>query len=132
MRIGNDYRDVVNVFKLDDLRVSEIMTPRTKITCLDVNDPLYKHLEVIAEKQYTCYVVAEEDLEHFDAEAVCIIKHQKRALHIKSYCSAENALRFGHKTKNCLLYTSLICAIGFISKLFFPFCKMSSAHIVLS
>lgn len=30
----------------------------------NVNDPLYKHLEVIAEKQYSCYVVAEEDLEH--------------------------------------------------------------------
>ena len=37
---------------------------------------------------------------NFNAEAVCIIKHQKRTLHIKSYCSAENALRFGHKTKN--------------------------------
>ena len=55
---------IENVFELDDLRVSEIMTPRTKITWLDVNDPLYKHLEVIAEKQYSCYVVAEEDLEH--------------------------------------------------------------------
>ncbi|MUU08230.1 MAG: hypothetical protein EP149_11450 [Phascolarctobacterium sp.] len=40
---------IENVFELDDLRVSEIMTPRTKITWLDVNDPLYKHLEVIAE-----------------------------------------------------------------------------------
>ncbi|MFQ9523218.1 MAG: hypothetical protein ACLR2G_06650 [Phascolarctobacterium faecium] len=55
---------IENVFELDDLRVSEIATPRTKITWLDVNDPLYKHLEVIAEKQYSCYVVAEEDLEH--------------------------------------------------------------------
>ena len=53
---------IENVFELDDLRVSEIMTPRTKITWLDVNDPLYKHLEVIAEKQYSCYVVAEDTL----------------------------------------------------------------------
>ena len=29
---------IENVFELDDLRVSEIMTPRTKITWLDVND----------------------------------------------------------------------------------------------
>lgn len=55
---------IENVFELDDLRVSEIMTPRTKITWLDANDPLHVHLETIAEKQYSCYVVAEEDLEH--------------------------------------------------------------------
>ena len=30
---------IENVFALDDLRVSEIMTPRTKIEWLDLNDP---------------------------------------------------------------------------------------------
>lgn len=55
---------IENVFELDDLRVSEIMTPRTKITWLDVCDPLPVHLKTISEKQYSCYVAAEEDLEH--------------------------------------------------------------------
>ncbi|WP_293727181.1 hemolysin family protein [uncultured Phascolarctobacterium sp.] len=60
----DEQKMIENVFELDDLRVSEIMTPRTKITWLDANDPLHVHLETIAEKQYSCYVVAEEDLEH--------------------------------------------------------------------
>ncbi len=60
----DEQKMIENVFELDDLRVSEIMTPRTKITWLDVNDPLHVHLETMAEKQYSCYVVAEEDLEH--------------------------------------------------------------------
>lgn len=60
----DEQKMIENVFELDDLRVSEIMTPRTKITWLDANDPLPVHLAEIADKQYSCYVVAEEDLEH--------------------------------------------------------------------
>lgn len=55
---------IENVFALDDLRVSEIMTPRTKIEWLDLNDSSDVQFSEMSEKMYSCFVVAENDLEH--------------------------------------------------------------------
>ena len=55
---------IENVFALDDLRVSEIMTPRTKIEWLDLNDPADVQFSEMSEKMYSCFVVADGDLEH--------------------------------------------------------------------
>ena len=55
---------IENVFSLDDLRVSEIMTPRTKIEWLDLNDSADVQFSEMSEKMYSCFVVAENDLEH--------------------------------------------------------------------
>ena len=53
-----------NAFTLDDMRVGEIMIPRTKIAWLDLNDPLEKQLAQITEQRYSCFVVADEDLDN--------------------------------------------------------------------
>ena len=55
---------IENVFALDDLRVSEIMTPRTKIEWLDLNDTADVQFSEMSDKMYSCFVVAENDLEH--------------------------------------------------------------------
>ncbi len=55
---------IENVFALDDLRVSEIMTPRTKIEWIDLNDAPDVQFSEMSEKMYSCFVVAENDLEH--------------------------------------------------------------------
>lgn len=55
---------IENVFALDDLRVSEIMTPRTKIEWLDLNDTADVQFSEMSDKLYSCFVVAENDLEH--------------------------------------------------------------------
>ena len=66
---------IENVFALDDLRVSEIMTPRTKIEWLDLNDPYESQLRDMSEKLYSCFVVGADDLEH-----ICGIVYTKRVL----------------------------------------------------
>ena len=48
---------IENVFALDDLRVSEIMW-------LDLNDSADVQFSEMSEKMYSCFVVAENDLEH--------------------------------------------------------------------
>lgn len=55
---------IMGALALDDIRISEIMTPRTKIRWIDINDGITAQLTLIAEKPYSCYVVADEDLEH--------------------------------------------------------------------
>ena len=55
---------IENVFALDDLRVSEIMTPRTKIEWLDLNDTADVQFSEMSDKMYSCFIVAENDLEH--------------------------------------------------------------------
>ena len=52
-----------SAFELDDLHVSEIMTPRTKISWLDINDDTDTHLAQIFDKGYSCFIVADEDLD---------------------------------------------------------------------
>lgn len=54
---------IENVLALDDLRVSEVMTPRTQIQWIDVNDTPEVQFEEISQKLYSCFVVAEDDLE---------------------------------------------------------------------
>lgn len=53
-----------NAFTLDDMRVGEIMIPRTKIAWLDLHDPLEKQLAQITEQRYSYFVVADGDLDN--------------------------------------------------------------------
>ena len=48
-------RIVEKVFRLDDLRVSSIMTPRTEIAWLDVDDPPEISRQKIIDCQFACY-----------------------------------------------------------------------------
>lgn len=60
----DEQKIIENAFELDDLRVREIMTPRTKISWLDIKDDEKSHLAQITEKRYSCFVVADDDLDH--------------------------------------------------------------------
>lgn len=60
----DEQRIIESAFELDQLRVEEIMTPRTKISWLNVQDDSSKHLAQIAEKGYSCFIVADEDLDN--------------------------------------------------------------------
>ena len=75
---------IENVFALDDLRVSEIMTPRTKIEWLDLNDTADVQFSEMSDKMYSCFVVAENDLEH-----VAGVVYTKKFL--RRGCTAANA-----------------------------------------
>lgn len=61
---ADEQKIIENTFELDDLRVREIMTPRTKISWLDIKDEEKSHLAQITEKRYSCFVVADDDLDH--------------------------------------------------------------------
>lgn len=61
---ADEQRIIENAFELDDLKVCEIMTPRTKISWLDIKDETTAHLAQIADKRYSCFVVADDDLDH--------------------------------------------------------------------
>lgn len=61
---ADEQKIIENAFELDDLRVREIMTPRTKISWLDIKDEEKNHLAQITEKRYSCFVVADDDLDH--------------------------------------------------------------------
>lgn len=61
---ADEQKIIENAFELDELKVSEIMTPRTKISWLDIKDDEKVHLAQIAEKRYSCFVVADDDLDH--------------------------------------------------------------------
>jgi putative hemolysin len=55
---------VSGVFRLADRRVDSIMTPRTEITWLDLEDSEEKVRQTIVESIYTILPVAEGDLDH--------------------------------------------------------------------
>lgn len=54
----NEYVD--NIFDLGDKDAEAIMTPRTDVICLDLEDPLEESLTAIAQYKYTRYPVCRE------------------------------------------------------------------------
>lgn len=54
---------VSKVFRLGDRPANSIMTPRQDIVWLDVNDPIEKIWEEVAESEYTYFPLAEGDIE---------------------------------------------------------------------
>lgn len=87
----DEQKIIENTFALDDLKVSEIMTPRTKISWLDINDRAEVHLDQMAKKMYSCFVVADDGLDH-----VLGVVYTKRfllhSMHSKEYALA-NAIK---------------------------------------
>ncbi len=55
---------VDNVFDFTDLNVREIMTPRTDMVCLYLEDDLDTNLHVVFEEQLTRYPLCKEDKDH--------------------------------------------------------------------
>ena len=55
---------VDNVFDFTDLNVREIMTPRTDMVCLYLEDTMDENLHTILEEQLTRYPICHEDKDH--------------------------------------------------------------------
>ena len=55
---------VDNVFDFTDLNVREIMTPRTDMVCLYLEDTMDENLHIILEEQLTRYPICHEDKDH--------------------------------------------------------------------
>lgn len=55
---------VDNVFDFTDLNVREIMTPRTDMVCLYLEDTMEENLHTILEEQLTRYPICHEDKDH--------------------------------------------------------------------
>lgn len=53
-----EHEMVVEVFRLSDRTVKEIMTPRTRMTWLDINAPIEELSGIVAESDYRSYPVA--------------------------------------------------------------------------
>lgn len=55
---------VDNVFDFTDLNVREIMTPRTDMVCLYLEDTMEENMHTILEEQLTRYPICHEDKDH--------------------------------------------------------------------
>lgn len=55
---------VANVFRLSDRRVRAVMTPRTDMTWLDLDDPIDVTLKKMVESTYTYFPVFQKDMQH--------------------------------------------------------------------
>lgn len=55
---------VDNVFDFTDLNVREIMTPRTDMVCLYLEDTMEENMHTILEEQLTRYPICREDKDH--------------------------------------------------------------------
>ncbi len=63
--IEGTQKDMVNnIFEFDDTTAAEIMTPRTDVTAVDVEDPVSEALTACVENGYSRLPVYEEDVDH--------------------------------------------------------------------
>ncbi len=53
-----------NIFEFDDITAEDIMTPRTDVYALDVNDPIEEALSIAMQEGYSRLPVYEEDIDH--------------------------------------------------------------------
>jgi putative hemolysin len=52
------------VFEFDDKKADKIMTPRTEVYCIDIEDPLDTYIDELLEKRYTRIPVYEEEIDN--------------------------------------------------------------------
>lgn len=53
-----------NLFEFDDIQASEVMTPRTDVFCIDINDPLSKYMDEIMKMHYSRIPVYEDTVDN--------------------------------------------------------------------
>jgi len=53
-----------NIFEFDDLTAEEVMTPRTDVAAIDVEDPVAEALRIGVDEGYSRLPVYEEDIDH--------------------------------------------------------------------
>ena len=54
---------IENVFSLGDTGVNALMTPRTQIEWLDLDDPAEQNVQLLAQKRYSCFVAGRGSLD---------------------------------------------------------------------
>lgn len=59
-----EYEMLTNIFQFEDLFVNQIMTPRSEIIALNINDDLEKILEIINKNKFTRYPVYDGELDN--------------------------------------------------------------------
>ena len=60
----NEREMIEGVIEFDDKRAEKIMTPRTEVYCININDPLEEYLDELLEKRYARVPVYEEDIDN--------------------------------------------------------------------
>ncbi len=80
-----------NVFALNDITASEIMTPRINIFAIDINENLNKILEDIDEYKYSRIPVYEETID--DIKGILLIKDILKVLNDKKQIKIKNLLK---------------------------------------
>lgn len=53
-----------NLFEFDDIQANEVMTPRTDVFCIDINDPLDDYIDDIMKMHYTRIPVYEDTIDN--------------------------------------------------------------------
>ena len=61
---GSQKEMINNIFEFDDITAEDIMTPRTDVYALDVNDPIEEALSIAMQEGYSRLPVYEEDIDH--------------------------------------------------------------------
>lgn len=52
-----------SIFEFDDIQAEDVMTPRTEVFCIDINDPLDSYLDDLMEMNYTRIPVYEDTVD---------------------------------------------------------------------
>ncbi len=52
-----------NIFEFDDIQAQDVMTPRTDVYCIDINEPLEEYMDQIMEMHYTRIPVYDENID---------------------------------------------------------------------
>lgn len=55
---------IEGIFKFDNTKVEKVMTPRTKVYCIDINEPLDFYLDELLEMRYSRVPVYEDDIDN--------------------------------------------------------------------
>lgn len=53
-----------SIFEFDDIQANEVMTPRTEVFCIDINDPMTEYMDDLMELHYTRIPVYEDTVDN--------------------------------------------------------------------
>jgi putative hemolysin len=63
--INETEREMIDgIFKFDDKRAEKVMTPRTEVYCVDVNEPISEYLDELLEMRYARVPVYDDDIDN--------------------------------------------------------------------
>lgn len=78
-----------SIFEFDDIQANEVMTPRTEVFCIDINDPMSEYMDDLMELHYTRIPVYEDTVDNIIG-----------ILHIKDFMVAAHQQEFNFNMVN--------------------------------